>query len=141
MAMSWASFSIDINYISNVMPDSCLIIFSASNGNPVAGSYLYIDDLSFSGNTSMSEISNFSSYNVYPNPVKEKLNLECNLKQNTLVQVEVMDIQGKLIKAQDFAMNKGENQVSVDLSDVQKGIYFVEIKCNDQVLVKKVIKE
>ncbi|MCX6185546.1 MAG: T9SS type A sorting domain-containing protein [Bacteroidetes bacterium] len=141
MAMSWASFSIDINYFSNAMPDSCLIIFLASGGNPVAGSYLYIDDLSFSGNTSVSEISNFSSYDVYPNPVKEKLNLEINLKQNTLVQVEVMDIQGKQIKAQDFAMNKGENQVSIDLSDVQKGIYFVRMTADGESLSQKLVVE
>ncbi len=141
MAMSWANFSIDINYLSNAMPDSCLIIFTASGENPIAGSYLYIDNLAFSGNSSVSEISSISSYNVYPNPAKDKLNVECNLKQNTLVQVELMDIQGKQIKVQDFAMNKGENQVSIDLSDVQKGIYFVRMTSDGESFSQKLVVE
>jgi hypothetical protein len=52
-----------------------------------------------------------------------------------------MDIQGKQIKAQDFAMNKGENQVSIDLSDVQKGIYFVRMTADGESLSQKLVVE
>ena len=78
---------------------------------------------------------------MYPNPAKDKLNIECNIKQNTEVQVQIMDIQGKQIKAQDFAMNKGENQVSIDLSDVQKGIYFVRMSSDGESLSQKLVVE
>ncbi len=141
MEMSWAEFSLDLVYQSNDNPDSCLIMLSSSNGSPKVGSYLYVDALSFMGASSVNEMSNFESHSVYPNPAKDMLNIECSLKQKTLVQVEVMDIQGKQIKVQDFAMNKGENQVSIDLSDVQKGIYFVRMTSDCESLSQKLLVE
>ena len=142
-AVSWAQFSSTIQYDPNVadMPDSCTIIMETGFNTFHSGSYLYADLLAFSGNSSVSEIRGISSYNVYPNPAKDKLNIVCNLKQNTLVQIEVMDIQGKQIKVQDFAMIKGENQVSFDLSDVQKGIYFVRMKSEGESLSQKLVVE
>ncbi len=143
MAMSWSAFTNTIQYNPNVtdMPDSCTIILSSSFNTFNSGSYLYADLLAFSGNSSVGEINNIASYNVFPNPAKDKLNIEISLKQNTLVQVEVMDIQGKQIKVQDFAMNKGENQVSIDLSDVQKGIYFVRMTTDGESLSQKLVVE
>lgn len=141
MEMSWADFSLDLVYQSNENPDSCLIVFSSSNGNAKVGSYLYVDALSFVGTSSINEMSNFESHSLYPNPTKDKLNIECNLKQNTLAQVEVLDIQGKQIKVQEFAMNKGQNHVSIDLSDVQKGIYFVRMTSDGESLSQKLVVE
>jgi len=143
MAMNWTSFSSTIQYdpSSSDMPDSCTIIMETGFNTNHAGSYLYADLLALSGNSSVGELNAISSYNVYPNPAKDKLNIECNLKQNTLVQVEVLDIQGKQIKAQDFTMNKGENQVSLDLSDVQKGIYFVRMTSDGESLSQKLVVE
>ena len=143
MAMSWTAFSSTIQYNPNTsdMPDSCIIIMETGIGTSHSGSYLYTDLLALSGNSSVGELSAISSYNVYPNPAKDKLNIACNLKQNTLVQIEVLDIQGKQIKAQYFAMNKGENQVSLDLSDVQKGIYFVRMTADGESLSQKLVVE
>lgn len=143
MAMSWTPFSSTIQYSPSTsdMPDSCIIIMETGIGTSHSGSYLYVDLLALSGSSSVSEISNISAYNVFPNPAKEKLNIQCNLKQNNSVQVEVMDIQGKQIKSQDFAMNKGENQVTLDLSDVQKGIYFVRMTSDRESLSQKLVVE
>lgn len=141
MQMSWADFSLDLNYQSTQNPDSCLIVFSSSNESPKVGSYLYVDALSFVGTSSMNEMSNFESHSVYPNPAKDRLTIECNLKQNTLVQFVVMDVQGKKVKVQEFALNIGQNKVSIDLSDVQKGIYFVQMKSDGESLCQKFVVE
>jgi hypothetical protein len=61
--------------------------------------------------------------------------VDLKIKEN--VQINLLSIDGKKL----MSMKSSSNTNAINLSSYQKGIYFVEIKCNDQVLVKKVIKE
>ena len=46
MAMSWANFIINFNYIDGGYPDTCIIILKASGINPTNSDYLWVDNLS-----------------------------------------------------------------------------------------------
>src|SRR5437667_42356 len=49
MVMSWGTFTIPLTYYSYATPDSAIIVLSASGTTPVVNSYLYVDNLAFSG--------------------------------------------------------------------------------------------
>jgi hypothetical protein len=49
MAMNWTAFTMPFVYLSAATPDSAVVVLSASGSTPVNGSYLYLDNLSFSG--------------------------------------------------------------------------------------------
>ncbi len=140
-AINWSKFTSAISYNPNVadMPDSCMIIMQTGFHTFHSNTYLNLDLLAFSGNSSINEVENIHSYSVYPNPAKDKITVECSLNQNALVQIDIIDIQGKQIKAQEFFMNKGGNNVSIDLSDVQKGIYFVQMKSEGIIKTQKIL--
>ena len=72
---------------------------------------------------------------LYPIPATDIIHIDLKIKEN--VQINLLSIDGKKL----VSMKASSYKNSIDLSSYQKGIYFVEIKCNDQVLVKKVIKE
>ncbi len=141
-ALTWTDFSFDINYRSNQLPDTCMIILSSSGDTPKALSSMHIDLLAFSGtHIGISENENVKSFNVYPNPTKDKINLDINLKSSSLLNINILDIQGKIIKSSESLMNIGDNKVTFDLSDVQKGIYFIKLFSDGSSVTQKMIIE
>lgn len=69
---------------------------------------------------------------IFPNPTKDKVTIrietENNLEYNE-EQLEVYDIFGKKVLAQNIKMpNPGVTDISIDVSSLRKGIYWVKIK-------------
>lgn len=84
----------------------------------------YINKLDCSVNTVQENIN--LNYKLYPNPVNDVLRIE-NPSQ-TITAIRVLDILGKIIYE-----NKEVHQtpnISIDFSDVRKGIYVVELVNN-----------
>ena len=71
----------------------------------------------------------------YPNPIGDKGYLEFTLAAGGDCKVGLYDISGRFIKLlSDQNLQPGTQKISIDLSDVQKGIYFVNIALNNSVL-------
>src|SRR5699024_11044275 len=74
----------------------------------------------------------FQDVNVYPNPVKNRLYIDCSQEINRII---LFTLQGKQIKSiQDFIGK------SIDVSDLNPGIYFLEVISNNQSQIQKIIK-
>jgi len=65
---------------------------------------------------------------IYPNPVREKLNIE--LKQLEEVSLHMYTINGQLIRA--FSNNSATN-FQIDMSDFNSGLYLLEIESNNRI--------
>lgn len=143
MAMSWASFTINFNYLSGATPDSAVIILSASGSVPVANSYLYVDNLAFTGSVAgVKENGNLiSNFSVYPNPASEILFVEFNLQKNTSAKMQLIDISGKSIREINLIDVIGKINSAIALTGISKGIYFLKISSDKAVEVKKIIIE
>ncbi|MBC7412482.1 MAG: T9SS type A sorting domain-containing protein [Bacteroidia bacterium] len=143
MVMSWTMFNINLTYTSSATPDSAVIILSASGTTPVAGSYLYVDNLSFVGSvTGLNTISNYiSSISAYPNPSTEKLTVTFNAIKNTTVQLHLMDLTGKLITEVNTDKSQGQHTAIISTKELAKGAYLLKIIANDAVETKKIIVE
>jgi len=71
--------------------------------------------------------------NVYPNPATDNITIESPQQ----AVIEISNIQGQLIKT--LAANS--NKTSVDVSAFPSGMYFVKVKTEKGVAVKKFVKE
>ncbi|MCW1146811.1 VPS10 domain-containing protein [Flavobacterium lacisediminis] len=83
---------------------------------------------------------NFELQNIvlYPNPSKGIFNIALGTVEPT--SIDVYDITGKMVwSKKDFTITNAE--VSLDLSSVAQGIYFVKISADNQSTVKRIIKE
>lgn len=128
MAMSWANFSIPINYTDGNNPDSCIIVLKASGSNPTNNDYLWVDNLGFSGIVAGVEEKNIiSSLNVYPNPSSENLTLKLNLTEQKEINIALVDITGKTILTETKQLAQGESAVNLNIGNLSKGIYFVKL--------------
>jgi len=76
--------------------------------------------------------------NIFPNPAINKITIE-NIQQTapTTANIEISNIEGQLIKT--FTTN--ENKTSIDVSALPSGVYFVKVKNEKCLEVRKFVKE
>jgi len=63
---------------------------------------------------------------LYPNPAFETFNLEVEVATNATAIVSVYDLGGKLVKNQQQMITKGSSTISINISDLNTGTYFVK---------------
>lgn len=147
MAMSWATFSIPLTYAKSFAPDSAMIIMSSSGGSsvgmgstPANGSYLWVDNLAFSGTatTAVSSVeSNINDVTLYPNPAKNKINLSFSSKLSKSYTAQIMDVLGKVVNTRTVNATTGSNLLSFDVSTLPSGTYSLSLNDGMQSSVQK----
>ncbi len=77
---------------------------------------------------------------VNPNPFKESINISYALKGKHKIQVQILDLNGKVVFAEKWD-GSVVNQ-SVRLTDLPSGIYFLRINAGaDEVVSRKIVKQ
>lgn len=75
-----------------------------------------------------------NSIKIYPNPSSGFLNIQA---EDEIEIIEVYDLAGKLMKTQ----NVRENNCQIDISDLDKGIYLIQIETSAGLFNNKIILE
>ena len=86
--------------------------------------------------TSVKENNLDNSISIYPNPTNGKIQIS-NTK-NKVQEVGVYNMLGERLYS--FS-NSQSSSLEIDLSTQQNGVYFIEIKSENEIVFKKVIKE
>ena len=85
------------------------------------------------GNVGINTIKEKSSINVYPNPAKNTVFV--NLKNTKdISKIKIYSILGKEVKSVSIT---NANLQKIDISELKKGIYFVNIFCDDKIIDSK----
>jgi hypothetical protein len=78
---------------------------------------------------------------IFPNPTSTKLNLRYNLPKDDEITIALFDMQGKLILQKSLGkLVSGEQQQTLDVSNLPEGSYVCRIKGQHQTVTKTVIK-
>jgi hypothetical protein len=77
----------------------------------------------------------YNEFSVYPNPNSGSFFIE-NLGNSNAATVSITDVQGKEVYTTSFNTN---NRISVDMSNLEKGMYMVTVKSENGVQVENVI--
>lgn len=81
-----------------------------------------------------------SVFTVYPNPVKDYLNIELLDPEYENAVIQIINVEGKVVRSDSF---NGDTFKTIYLGGLAKGIYFIEVKtcsCNQSIRLK-IIKE
>lgn len=113
---------------SNNINDGKLI---ASNGYSNLENFLNGVDIS----TSVGQVIESNYLNIFPNPVKDKIQLNSNYR---VIKVELIDMTGRTLKS----MERANGIHAVDSDDLKNGIYMIKATTEvNQVFLKKFVKE
>ena len=82
----------------------------------------------------------FHLISAYPNPFNPSTTIEYNLAQSSHVRITIYDIIGNLITTLvNKDMNSGLHKVKFDASNLPSGIYFSQIKTNNETKTIKLL--
>lgn len=138
-----------INGITQLTNDNGTAIFSdldngSYNYSITAYGYLEFDgQFEITGNDELVEVNLLidllenvenNGINMYPNPVHDQLIINT---MEPINELRIFDMAGKMIYS---AMDLG-NDIELNTSEFQKGVYFVKIRSNDEEITKKIIIE
>lgn len=74
--------------------------------------------------TGINEVtSNVNGVTIYPNPAKETINLNIDMKHSDNVTVNLYDLRGAIVSTTTTTLNAGTGKVSLDVSRVASGNY------------------
>jgi hypothetical protein len=83
-----------------------------------------------------------AEFKIVPNPFDASFTVQVNLEEPSVVSVQILDMQGRLVYAQqeNTLLNAGQNAIQIDAATFIPGIYFVEMRTNTTQKVIKVAK-
>ena len=90
------------------------------------------------------ETSPVDGYSVYPNPANEILNIDVELTyhQGNDVEIEIMDINGRIVQSQSTELDRGFNHLEVDISVFPSGVYMINFSnTKDYIKEARIVKQ
>jgi len=92
------------------------------------------------GILNLSDITNFSLIETYPNPFNPSLNIQFEISEIGLAQISVFDINGNNLETifNDYVEPNQLNLLKWDASSYSSGHYIVQLNFNSQIVSKKV---
>jgi hypothetical protein len=131
----------DASYVTHTAtftaPTPGIYYFGIHNNSAVGATetFLFLDTITLDTNLSTDNFNSSSAnISIYPNPVNDVLNISS--PDFELQSVTVTDINGRIVK--DSKANN--TNVEMNVSDLNSGVYFINVKTIDGSVVKKFIK-
>ncbi|MFK7775229.1 MAG: T9SS type A sorting domain-containing protein [Saprospiraceae bacterium] len=72
-------------------------------------------------------------FSIYPNPTNQQLNIE--IENAEISQIDIIDLSGKRVKT------ISQNNSTLDVSNLNNGIYFIKIKTDQGILNSRFVKQ
>lgn len=93
------------------------------------GNNLYLDNINLPGkSSSLEERSGALALNVYPNPVKDRLQVDGTLQHGSDLRFRIEDMRGRKVKATERSFGQGSFKTQLDVSGLEEGVYFLKTR-------------
>lgn len=101
------------------------------------GDMLYMDNFLVSSPVGTYELTANESFKMFPNPTVDVANIELDIESTSVVSYQVVDLLGRTIKSNLVGENMtGKIDFSINLSDVDAGLYFVNTYIDNRIVVE-----
>lgn len=80
---------------------------------------------------------------IYPNPVKNTFKIQLYTKEAVSTSISLMDYFGRIFSLHSSLLQKGMNNISFDIGNLAKGVYYLRVQSNNDSrtdLAGKIIK-
>lgn len=84
--------------------------------------------------------NNFAEVNVFPNPSNGIFTASVELTNNEKnTNIVLTDLTGRVIQQQQLNLYTGKNTIPINISNLEKGIYFLQMGNSEAITVKKIL--
>ena len=127
------SFQFTVPEGTDLTEDHFLVVVKGAGGIPNGTDHIIVDNVTVAEGLSNKDFSKFQ-FNLFPNPTTSQLNLKAN---TSIDDVVVSNTLGQKVKQLHF----GTREASIDVSDLNKGIYIITAKIDGQSGTYRFIKK
>lgn len=117
-------------------------MYSSDNGSfgMNTPAFFNIDNFTTSKVVGIEENNLFTHFSAYPNPVSDNLNLSLISNESFDIEIKIVNTLGSVVKTETKTILSGENKFLINMSELESGFYFVEMKRQENKQVIKFIK-
>jgi hypothetical protein len=123
------------------------IKYETYDNNPAKGiNYYRLSEIdkngksNFLGYATVSNKAALAVINLFPNPAQNNITLSLKNFATPIVNYELYDAQGVLIQTESINLTDGNQDYKIDLSNLNKGFYFVKVNSGDELFKKTFVK-
>jgi len=119
--------------VFDIEPGNYTMTIEDANGCSVEVSFTMTED-----NSSIEDLGFVQSFSLAPNPASNNVTLNVDFNTTTEVSYEIYTIAGQRLMEKTIGQT---NKIveTIDISTLSNGIYFVQLKMNDQVHIEKLV--
>ncbi|MFZ4401694.1 MAG: M4 family metallopeptidase [Bacteroidales bacterium] len=81
-----------------------------------------------------------SNMTIYPNPTNDKLYIQLPSLTTDKLKLQLLSITGQLIWSNTYETTESGFNTTIDIKNFAKGIYYLRVQQENQLIVKKIIK-
>lgn len=101
----------------------------------------FFSTVCFSDTEELLETEDISALKVYPNPFKDRIQVDFQLESYSDLNVQLLNVSGQLIQLQEFfQLPSGTHHLEIQETNLSAGIYFLRIATDNEVVIRKIIK-
>lgn len=78
---------------------------------------------------------------LFPNPVKDILQIQIPSGLNGIISLQIIDIGGRVIRNNNFASDGNALNTSIDVSNLQKGLYILKAQAGNTSVLTRFVKQ
>ncbi|MCB0661333.1 MAG: T9SS type A sorting domain-containing protein [Saprospiraceae bacterium] len=87
------------------------------------------------------DVVNTASMKVYPNPTSNELVVDFEMKETSEVQFRIANALGQTVLMQDMVLFAGQNAQTLNVADLNPGMYFLTVQTPKGAVSKTIVKE
>ena len=91
------------------------------------------------GNINAQKLNNSSELILYPNPAQDLIQVNFFNEENSIVEISMIDLLGKVIESKSVDATEGFNTTEMNTSSLQNGIYLLRVVQDGDVQIRKFI--
>ena len=77
--------------------------------------------------------------NIYPNPADEHATVELKLEKQSMVQIDVMDIAGRIVYSTSILSEEGVVRYELDTKSLEDQVYMVRVIADQKTEMKSIV--
>jgi len=79
---------------------------------------------------------------IYPNPIVNRAEANVEIEKSGLYNIRIFNNFGALVYTKPTLLTKGENLINIDFTPFKKGVYFINVQGDGELIMnKKVLKQ
>lgn len=83
----------------------------------------------------------FQDITIYPNPSKNFINIDLNVDKKLDGNLLITNTLGQVVYTNNMKLNDGENHLKLDISSLNKGVYYLILETGNQRISRMITKQ